>query len=210
MLIDKPEQIIFDFKNRYSESMTTLDSGILFTSGRACFPLPSMEPAAEFLIDFLQRQYIMVFSQKYLLEKAFSEADHIKVREYADFVGKRNTVSIFQALRVYKNYEPLKQRNEYNALYYPELKAYVRFGDLHPVKLLDMLNDDKCDGVVLFRDYADLSVEDRFYIFKLGINQSDYRAIIEEQRERQNEALFEALQRANERGKDIFPELPAE
>ena len=208
MLIDRPEQILFDFVGRYSESMTTLGNGILFASPWGRYPLN--EPNADLLLDLLQHQQIKVYAQKYSLETDSSKDDHHKAQELADLVGKRSTASIFHAVHIYQGYEPLKRRNKYNALYYPDLKAYVRFGTLHPNKLLDMLGEDNVEGVVLFHDCADSTFEDRFFIFILGVQQSEFQAIMENSKEKQNEALIEAIKQAGSRGINIIPECPSD
>ena len=208
MLIDRPEQILFDFVGRYSESLATLDDDILFASPWGRYPLN--EPNADLLLELLQHRQIKVYAQKYSLETDSSEDDHHKAQELADLVGKRSTTSIFHALHIYRKYEPLKRRNEYNALYYPDLKAYIRFGTLHPTKLLDMLGEDNVEGVILFRDCVDSSTEDRFFIFILGVQQSEFQAIMEKAKEKQNEALFEEIRLAGSRGINIIPECPSD
>ena len=204
MLIEKPEQVLFDFASRYSESMATLDNDILFTSPWGHYPLN--DPNGDLLLELLHHQKIMVYSQKYPLERDFSAEDHRKANELADLVGKRNTASILQAVRIYDKREPLKQRNEYNALYYPDLKAYVRFGILHPEKLLDMLNQDNTNAVILFRDCVDSDTEDRFFIFMRRIQLSEYRAIMENAKEKQIDALRKALELADSQSESVFPE----
>ena len=206
MLIDKPEQVLFDFNNRYAESLSVLADDILFASGREHFPMD--DPSADLLLELLQSQQIGVFAQKYTLEKDAPAGYNQKINELADLVGKRTPGLIGQALHIYKDLEPQKRRNEYNTLYYPDLKAYVRFGNLRPVKLLDMLAEDNCDGVILFRDCVDSDTEDRFFLFMLGMPQPEYRAILETAREKQNDAMLGAVQMAAERSNNIFPEIP--
>ena len=208
MLIEGPEQILFDFVNRYSESMATLDDDILFASPWGRYPLD--EPNGELLMELLQRRQIRVHAQKYALVYDSSADDHRRAQKLAGLFGKRNAGSLLHALRIYQKYEPLKRRNEYNALYYPDLQAYVRFGILHPTKLLDMLNQDDVNGVVLFRDCVDSYTEDRFFIFTLGVPQSEYRAIMENAKEQQFEKLCEAAEMANARCAVIFPDLPSD
>jgi len=136
--------------------------------------------------------------------------EHNEARHYATMVGKRYTGSVIQALRIYGNHEPLDRSNEYNALYYPALKAYVRFGDLYPSKLLAMLEEDQCNGVTLFRDCADSNTEDRFFIFTLGISKADFLALMERKREQRAEELYRALLAYQEKSKSIIPDcLPA-
>jgi len=234
MLIDDPKQIHFDFCNNYKESMTALADDILFASGREHFPIDDWN--ADLLIELIHRQQVGVFAQKYSLEKD-PDIDYQKVNEIVDLIGKRTPGLISHALRIYKDHKPLKRRNEYNALYYPDLKVYVRFGNLRPVKLLDMLTEENCNGVILFRDVVDSDTEDRFFIFALGneppcskiagspkelwrgelrgiypgfITKEEYRAIMETAREKHMEALHEALQASNAGREHLFPEVSME
>jgi len=206
MLIDQPEQVLFDFVNHYSESMEMLDNDILYASGWGHYPLD--ETNADFLLGLLHHQQIRVYSQKYSLVGDVSADAHRKAVKLARLVGKRKTSSVLHALRIYQRYEPQKIKNEYNALYYPDLKAYVRFGTLRPSKLLDMLNQDSCNGVILFRDCVDSSQEDRFFIFTLGIQQSEYRTLIENAKEKQFEVLAKAIEMADLHSESIIPKYP--
>jgi len=65
MLIDKPEEITFDFDNRWKESLDLLENEIMFASGRAHYPF--MEPDGKLLMTLLQHKSIRVHAQKYSL-----------------------------------------------------------------------------------------------------------------------------------------------
>ena len=204
MLIDKPAPVAFDFGGQWKESLSLLENEIMYTSGRTYYPFT--DPDGELLISLLHRQCIRVFSQKYELEHKDTQEDYQEAQYLAGLIGKRNAFSMLQGLRVYREHKPLEQRNEYNALYYPDLKIYVRFGDLNPAKLLAMLGEEQCNAVVLFRDCADSSTLDRFFIFALGISKDGYRAVMEEEQSRRDEALFAALQAVRERTESIIPD----
>jgi hypothetical protein len=205
MLINKPEPIVFDFESRWRESLDLLDNEILFTSGRTGYPIT--DPDGELLIDLLQQQYIHVHAQKYLLTKEPTPEDHRVAEQLASLINKSYTGSIVHALRIYGGHEPQNRRNEYNALFYPALKAYVRFGDLYPKKLLAMLGEGQCDGVMLFRDCADSSTEDRFFSFALGIPKADYLTLIEQVQAQRAEEMALENQAASAHIEGLFPEV---
>ena len=139
-------------------------------------------------------------------ERTIFAEEYRAAERFARVVGKRSTGAVPQALRIYRNHEPLDRCNEYNALYYPALKAYVRFGDLYPVKLLAMLEEDQCNCVTLFRDCVDSNAEDRFFIFTLGIPKADYLALVEQARAQRAEDLLQAVMVCNANSNVVFPE----
>jgi len=183
-----------------------LDDEILFSSGRSGYPIT--EPDGKFLIGLLHRQFIWVHAQMCSLSYEATPEEHNEARHYAIMVGKkRYTGSVANALRVYRNHKPLDQGNKYNALYYPTLKAYVRFGDLYPAKLLAMLEEEQCNGVTLFRDCADSNTEDRFFIFTLGISKADYLALMAQEQEQRAEELYQALMACQAKSEIVIPEI---
>ena len=209
MLIGKPEPIVFDFdpNGRWQESLDLLDSEIMFASVRGRYPIT--EPDGQLLIGLLQRKYVRVHAQRYSLKEEFTPEEDHAARHFAKSLNKRSSGAIQHALRIYSKYEPLDRRNEYNALFYLAIKLYVRFGALHPTKLLAMLSEDQCDGVALFRDCADSSTEDRFFVFTLGISKADFLALMEQEQAKRTEELFQALQDFHEQHKGLIPEAPA-
>jgi len=204
MLIDKPVPVAFDFGDQWKESLSLLENEIMYSSGRAYYPFT--DPDGELLIGLLHRRCIRVYAQKYELEHNDTQEDYQEAQHLAGLIGKRNAFSMLQGLRVYREHKPLERRNEYNALYYSDLEIYVRFGDLYPTKLLAMLGEGQCNAVVLFRDCADSSTLDRFFIFALGIPKGDFRAVMEEEQARRGEALCDALQAVRERTESIIPD----
>ena len=205
MLIGKPEPVVFDFDSRWRESLALLDDEILFSSGRSGYSIT--DPDGALLIDLLRRPYVRVHAQKYSRAHDVSPEEYREAEHFARMVGKRSTGAVPHALRIYKNHEPLDRRNEYNALFYPSLKVYVRFGDLYPAKLLAMLGEEQCRGVTLFCDCAESNTEDRFFIFTLGITKSDYLALMAREREQRAEGLIQAVMACNANSKIVFPEV---
>lgn len=205
MLINEPEPIIFDFGSRWKESLDLLESDILFTSGRAHYSF--MDPDGKLLMALLQRRSIRAYAQKYLLTHEATPEEYREADRLASLVNKRNSGSVLQALRIYKNHEPLDRSNEYNALFYPALNAYVRFGNLYPAKLLAMLREEQCNGVTLFRDCVDADAEDRFFRFTLGISKADYLALIAQEQERRAENLAQALRAYQAKSESLIPAL---
>ena len=49
MLIDKPEPVVFDFDSNWRESLSLLADDIMFTSGRAHYPIT--DPDGQLLIE---------------------------------------------------------------------------------------------------------------------------------------------------------------
>ena len=125
--------------------------------------------------------------------------------ELANLISKRETAPIAHGLHVFRGYDPITRRNEYNALYFPDLTAYIRFGNLRPDKLLEMLEEDGCERAILFRNCVDSSTEDSFFVFTLGISKSDYHVILENAWEKRQAAMFEALNAMAEYREGIIP-----
>jgi len=204
MLIEKPDFVAFDFDNRWQESLVLLDSDILFASGRAHYPLA--DPDGKLLIGLLQHKYVRVHAQKYSLTYEATPEEYQMAKHLAALIHKRSAGAVLHALHIYRNHEPLDRRNEYNALFYPALKAYIRFGNLYPAKLLAMLGEEQCDVVALFRDCVDSSTEDRFFIFTLGVPKADYLALMAQEREQRAEDLAQAVTTASARGESMILE----
>jgi hypothetical protein len=204
MLIDMPEPVAFDFNDSWQEGLALLDE-IMFTSGRTRYP--TIDPDGELLIELLREGDIGVCAQKYSLARDTSPEEYHAADRLAEWINKSNTGSLLHALPLFEGHEPLYRCNEYNALYYPALKTYVRFGDLYPTKLLAMLGEEQCERVILFRDCADSSTEDRFFIFALGIPRADFLALMEQVQEKRAQDMAEALQVAAAYTEGIFPEV---
>jgi len=196
------KQIIFDFKERFMESMGILEYEILFTSGRSHLQFDNMDTSL--LIAMLRDNVVAVFEQQYQHGIDYPDEIEEKAAEASLFLPRRSTVYPIQAaLSIFAPHEPEKRRSVYNALFFPGLKAFVRFGDLEPNRLLEMLNEPDCDKVYVF-PYAG----DSYYSFELRITKEQFNMVMKNLGELKFERIANALDEANQKRSHVFPEIP--
>jgi len=201
------EQIFFDFTNKYSESVSILEGHILFTSGRA--HLPFYEPETELLTVMLQTEAVVVFKNKYPYGIDYPDEIANKASAAEMYLpNRRSNYPIQSALSLFAPYEPEPIRNSHNALFFPDMKAFVRFGDLQPSKLLTMLGESGCDKVCVFPYACESATEDAYYSFERRIPKEQFDTVMKKLQDLQADRLTQALYEANKKHENIIPDIP--
>jgi len=146
-------QIPFDKDLDYDTVFDALDR-VLFSSGRKGLSI-DLGNAGEtrLLFMLLQCEAMKIYECDCLYKSRFEEEFQREADKIADILQKRSVKHpLYNALHMLSEYTPDLNRTLHNALYYPELKAYLRCGDLSPEKLFDLLAAGDCDKVILFHD----------------------------------------------------------
>jgi hypothetical protein len=99
------------------------------------------------------------------------------------------------------------ERDYCNSVYFPELRAYIRYDGLKPEYLLDMLGRDNCDKVIVFPGFWYSDDEGVYYTFELAVSKEDFKQILHDEEEVKTQEMYEAVKRANEKSGIVFPEV---
>jgi len=125
-----------------------------------------------------------------------------------NFVIKKRHISraLLDIADIFSGYEFDRQKTEFNSLFFPELKAYVRHGGLPPDRLLELLERDGCEKVYLFPNtYADN--ENAYFVFILACSKKHFLKELEKTNERVWEKIHVAITEAMEKSGNIFPDV---
>ena len=207
------EQIILDFEKNGIQAYNRLDS-ILFSSGWNHLPftqeLSDME--TKLLFPLVSSNLLRIFEHCYAPNHDHS-AEVLRKADYlAALLHKRNrSQSLCDLQEIFAKYEPdlTQPRIRCNALFYPELKAYIRCGDLFPQKLFELLEDEDCETIILFPDTCFSDTESAYYTIECTLPKKKLFEVLEKMK---IEALTEAanaIEQANLYS-NIIPTLTGE
>lgn len=197
-------QILFDFDKDSVSVFDALD-GILFSSGRQSLSIdPEYAGETRLLFTLLQRGAVKIYECDCLYKTKFPKDFQREAHKIANILQKRSVTNpLYNALHMLSDYEPDLQRTLGNALYYPELRAYLRCGDLSPEKLFALLGAGECDRIILFHDTAPAETPPLPNMEPYYVIQSDIpgEKIAECLREAKTESLINAV-RATEKSQE--------
>ena len=103
--------------------------------------------------------------------------------------------SLLEVAHFFGNREYDISRTIFNALYYPELQAYIRLGGITPDRLFEMLEKEDCKAVILFTDTLPANGVDCFYIISCAMPKDEFLKELEAMQERMLSEMHEALMR---------------
>lgn len=148
-------QIPFHKDLEYDTVFDTLD-GILYSSGRKGLSIDlGYAEETQLLFALLRCEVMKIYECDCLYKIEFTEDFRREANKTANLLQKRSvTHPLYNALLMLSEYAPDLQRTLHNALYYPELRAYLRCGDLSPETLFELLGTGDCDKIILFHDTA--------------------------------------------------------
>jgi len=99
----------------------------------------------------MREDAIAVCEIYYTFTRDFTEEVEEKAHRYFHRLGKRDMDSIYlNAVNCFSKYEPDIDKTDNGALFYPDMKAYVRCGNLSPRKLFELMQQDGCERVIIF------------------------------------------------------------
>lgn len=144
--------VMLDFNGNAWETAQKLAS-ILYTSGWSNYILIGREASADdkALVSLVQEGALAVGEITYTYRYDFDDVFERKAYEYSHRLRKRNLCyTYYNAVNYFSKYEPDIEKTDNGALYYPDINAYVRCGDLSPMKLLELFHHDGCKRVIVF------------------------------------------------------------
>jgi galactokinase len=110
---------------------------------------------------------------------------------------------------MFSDYEHIVTREQRNALYYPDLRAYLRCGDLDPRMLIEMFCEERCAKIILFHDTVSarelpLPNMDTFYVIE---SKAPHEMLTTQISRRKEELMMASYERLKLRD-DIIPKPP--
>lgn len=200
-------RIEFDFGTDSSFAVVKQLEEILSSGHWSNRPLDIKDELTMLLIKLIRFGDIAVYKRTY-----HSVAETPELRQRAEeinlFINKRHISStIIDIADIFSGYLYDRCRTEYNSLFYPELKAYVRHGGLPPDKLLELLESDGCEVVFLFPNtFAD---DDKlYYAFSLTLPKDKFLEELDTINNRIMEKVYDAMLDAMEKSEYIIPDIP--
>jgi hypothetical protein len=158
------------------------------------------------LIRLLQTGGIAVYRRGYAQKEDSPEIRRC-AGEINAFMNKRYvSQTLLDIAGIFLTHEYDGGKTEYNSLFFPELKAFVRCGGLPPNRLIELLERDGCEAVFLFPDYTP-DDGDAFFAFMLVMPKEMLLEELGQMRERTMEAMHEAARRVNEKNSSIIPSV---
>jgi hypothetical protein len=203
------EQILFDFEKDGIKAFDRLDS-ILFSSNWKHLTISKelSDTETRLLFPLVRSDLLRIFECRYAPSYGPSTELRRKADQLAYLLHKRHvSQSLFDVLTLFAKHEPDPYRNEFNAMSYPDLKAYVRCGDLTPKNLFEMLGIEDCEKIFIFQDTSISENESAYYMIECTLPRQKLFEILEEMRQ---EALLMAYKQMERSRQDIIPPLSKE
>jgi len=166
---NKPEKdpVILDFSGDIIDAKIKLES-ILYTSGWNKYIIVDPDtPSEDMLLFFLIREKaVAVVEHYYAYTNEFTEELRNKAYDYFHRLRKRNIDNIYlNAVNYFSKYEPDIDKTDNGALFYPDINAYIRCGDLSPAKLFELIQKSDCGRVIIFGSTLRLDKEQPWEVF---------------------------------------------
>ena len=206
---------MLDFSGDIIESIRKLES-ILYTSGWNKYIMIHAETPNEdkLLFSLIREGAIAVDEVYYTFTRDFTEELKEKAQKYFyRLKRKRNMDSIYlNAVNYFSKHEADIEKTDNDALFYPDIKTYVRCGDLSPRKLLELMRKDGCERVIIFGNGLRQDEEqpwEEFHVFSMRVPKAYILERLEKLEEEVLEAIHLALNKAgsNNAIPDIFPQI---
>ena len=201
---------MLDFSGDVVESVRKLES-IIYTSGwnKYLMILPDTPNEDRLLFSLLREGAIAVGEVYYTFTDDFTDELKEKAQTYFYRLKKRAMDSIYlNAVNYFSQHEADIEKTDNGALFYPDIQAYVRCGDISPSKLLELMQKDGCERVIVFGNGLRQNKEQPWEEFHVFIMQAP-KAYILERLEKLASEVAEAIYRAMEKAgiNDVIPNV---
>lgn len=203
------EQILFNFEQDGMKAFDRLD-GILFSTNWNHLPISTEFSDSEtgLLFALIRSDLLRIFEYRYVPNYDPSPEIQHKATQLAYCLHKRQVPqSLFDVLELFAEHEPEPYQNECNAMFYPDLKAYVRCGDLTPKNLFEMLENEDCEKILLFQGTCVSEKESVYYMIECTLPKQKLFEILGEM---QQEVAFKAFKQMERFQIDIMSTLSKE
>jgi hypothetical protein len=196
------EQISFKFNKDGLKAFDRLNN-ILFTSGwnSLHFHEELIDEETKLLFSLLQHNVIKVFECIYETKYDFPEEFMRNANLIACVLRKRN---VYNALDIFSNYAPDLSQTENNALFFPDIKAFIRCGDLTPAKMFGLFEKADCKMIILFQDACISEKESAYYIFECTIPNQVLNDLLQKMHDKRMVQMFKHVEAS---GDDVIRSL---
>lgn len=197
--------VLLDFNGDVIEALHKLES-ILYTSGWNNYLIIDPDtPTENNLLFFLIRERAIVVGEYYYtFTHDFPRELENKAYNYFHRLRKRDMDSIYlNAVNYFSKFEPDIEKTDKSALFYPNINAYVRCGDLSPEKMFDLMKKDGCERVIIFGSGLRQDKDEPWEIFHSFEMNAPKEYIMEQLAKLQEEktkTLFDAINRVEKNG----------
>lgn len=202
------ERVLFDFSGEeISDAVGRLEH-ILCSRHWSDRGLPCEDDWAELLLRLLTIGGISVYKRYY--EPRLDASCEIRNRAglYQSLMRKRGTSqALLDIAGIFGKYDFDGKKTIYNALFFPELSAYVRYGGLTTERLFELFSQDDCDMVIIFQDLYQ-GGEAAFYAFTRPMPRELFMDEIAQLRQRRISVLDEAARKIAKPYDGVFPHVP--
>jgi hypothetical protein len=202
--MDSTERVDFDFSMDGGHKALKMLDDILHSGHWSNVPLSYEDEWTMLLLRMLRVGSIEVNRHFYASTEATPKTNQ-RAYEMNMHMNKRSiSQTLLDIADIFCNHEHDARRKAHNSLYFPELKAYLRYGGINPERLLDLLERDGCETVFLFSDAYDDN-RNVYYAFTLAIPKTEFSDECNKINERVWDAIFNAVQSTNEKLGNIIP-----
>lgn len=172
-------------------------------------PLDLNDEWTMLLLRLIRFGDIAVFKRVYAPKKATPELMR-RAHDLNMFIKKRHDGGILiDVANIFAGFEYDGRKTEYNSLFFPELKAYVRCGGIPPDRLLELLWQEGCETVFLFPvRYAEY--DDAYFAFTLTEPKGQFLEEVEKTHDRISDMMHEIARKLEEKNGHLFPKLDFE
>jgi len=197
-------RIEFDFRKK--ESHDKIDF-ILCYSGPGASYLLDIFRDARLLKELLQQEILSVSEHTYPKFPKHSPEAEQRAERFCVLMNKRNVHEDLLDMAELFDGRYDEERDYCKSVYFPELRVYIRCDGLKPEYLLDMLARENCDRVIVFPGYWFSDTENVYYTFECAAPKDILLEILQREADEQLHEMHEAITKANEKNRDIFPKI---
>ena len=201
----KIERVDFGFSTGDGNAAVKTLEHIL-RAGRLDKSLNYPEHMPMFLLKLLRFGDIAVYKYRYERQQESPEILRRAVELNWTISKRIKSQILFDIAGIFSSYEHDVSKKLFNAPFFPDLKAYVRYGSLPPYKLIEFFEQDGCENVFLFHDNSKNA--GIFYIFSLTVPREQFLSQLSELKERICEEMYYAMLEASKKLGSVIPPVP--
>ena len=205
--MDGFERVNFDFSTDGGFAAVKQLEDILRSGHWSDSPLDYNDERTMLLLRLIRTGDIKVYKREYIQVTETPELWR-RAEELNLFIRKRYEGGILLDIaNIFSGYEYDRSKTEFNSLFFPELKAYVRCGGLPPYRLFGLLEREGCEAVFLFPgDYYPYD-ESVYFAFTIAVPKELFLEELEKTNGRILEMMHEIANRIMEEDDSIIPSI---
>ena len=202
---DNLTKVEFDFLADSKRAVDRLDE-IMARGGWWSDRISPNEDYTLLLIRLLHVGGIAVYERVYPLKREHSPETERRAWALREIMRKRDmSGSLYDIAELFpEDFDAYK--TVFNSAFFPEPGVYVRCGALSPDRLFELLEQDGCEGVALFPNYALSAEEGVFYFFARIMPRDALLSEIQVLRDKRQAIAIEAMRRMHSANK-VIPDV---